>query len=169
MPIGGDGKNDAQLKTQAAAMNELGRQLKSTGMTLSYHNHDMELRNAAREFHHMMLGTDASLVTLCLDAHWIYRGSGNSAVALFDVLKLYGERISELHLRQSRNHVWTEAFGDGDIDYVAMAEHLKKIGARPHLVLEQAVEKDTPTTMDALAAHRQGALYARKVFAGLAG
>jgi len=80
------------------------------GLTLSYHNHDIELRNAAREFHHMMVGTDPAYVTLCLDAHWIYRGAGNSAVALFDVLKLYGPRITELHLRQSKDNIWTETF-----------------------------------------------------------
>ncbi|MFZ2149467.1 MAG: TIM barrel protein, partial [Sedimentisphaerales bacterium] len=77
---GPQNKDDAQLKVQAAALEKLGRQLKSMGLTLSYHNHDIELRNAAREFHHMMVGTDPAYVTMCLDAHWIYRGSGNSAV-----------------------------------------------------------------------------------------
>ena len=70
---------------QAEALDKLGARLKQMRLILAYHNHDAELRNAAREFHHMMLGTDPALVTLCLDAHWIYRGAGNSAVALFDM------------------------------------------------------------------------------------
>lgn len=165
---GPENKDDAQLRTQAAAMNKLGEKLSAIGMVLSYHNHDIELRNAAREFHHMMAGTDPRHVTLCLDAHWIYRGAGSSSVALFDVLKLYGPRISELHLRQSAKNVWTEAFGEGDIDYVALAQHVQSLGLKPHIVLEQCVESATPKTMTAPEAHRQGGEYARKVFAAFA-
>jgi inosose dehydratase len=161
---GPENKDDAQLRVQAAALDKLGGQLKSLGLTLAYHNHDIELRNAAREFHHMMVGTDPKHVTLCLDAHWVYRGAGNSAVALFDVLKLYGPRVSELHLRQSAKNIWTETLGDGDIDYPALAKYLRSIGVQPHLVLEQAPEKDTPKTMDAVESHRRGVQYARRVF-----
>ena len=162
---GAQNKDDGQLKVQAASMNKLGRQLKAMGLTLSYHNHDIELRNAAREFHHMMVGTDPALVTLCLDAHWVYRGAGNSSVALFDVLKLYGRRITELHLRQSKENIWTEAFEDGDINYRRLAKHLLDINIRPHIVLEQAVEKGTPKTMKTIEAFRQSSKYARRIFA----
>ncbi len=165
---GPQNKNDAQLKVQAAALEKLGRQLKSMGLTLSYHNHDIELRKAAREFHHMMVGTDPAYVTLCLDAHWIYRGAGNSAVALFDVLKLYGSRITELHLRQSKDNIWTETFGDGDIDYQALARYLLNIGVHPHIVLEQAVETGSPKTMTTLEAFKKSSRYARRVFAAFA-
>ncbi len=166
---GQEDKDDAQLRFQAASLNKLGRELSALGLTLAYHNHDAELRNAAREFHHMMVGTDPKLVTLCLDAHWIYRGSGNSAVAVMDVAKLYGPRISELHLRQSVGGIWTETFGEGDIDYKALADYLSQIGVEPLVVLEQAVEKETPKTLDAVRAHREGGQYARRVFAPLAG
>ncbi|MHC4204466.1 MAG: sugar phosphate isomerase/epimerase family protein [Planctomycetota bacterium] len=165
---GPENKDDAQLKVQAAAIEKLGRQLKAMGLTLTYHNHDIELRNAAREFHHMMAGTDPAYVTLCLDAHWIYRGAGNSSVALFDVLKLYGTRITELHLRQSKDNIWTETFCDGDIDYTMLAKHLMDINIRPHIVMEQAVETGTPKTMSTIEAFRKSSQYARKVFAAFA-
>ena len=165
---GPENKDDAQLKVQAASLEKLGRELHAMGLVLSYHNHDIELRNAAREFHHMMVGTDPACVTLCLDAHWIYRGAGNSQVALFDVLKLYGPRITELHLRQSKDGIWTEAFGEGDIDYEAVAKHLREIGVRPHLVLEQAVEKGSPKTMPPVEAFQKSSQYAREVFAAFA-
>ncbi len=165
---GPQNKNDAQLKVQAQSLEKLGRRLKAMGLTLAYHNHDIELRNAAREFHHMMLGTDPESVTLCLDAHWIYRGSGNSSVALFDVLKLYDKRITELHLRQSKDNIWTETFGEGDIDYPALARYLLDIGVKPHIVLEQAVETGSPNTMTTLDAFKQSAQYARQVFADFA-
>ena len=166
---GPENKDDGQLQVQARALDKLGARLKAAGLVLSYHNHDIELRNAAREFHHMMLTTDPANVTLCLDAHWIYRGAGDSQVALFDVVKLYGPRISELHLRQSSGGVWTETFSDGDVDYRRLARELLALGVKPHLVLEQAVEKDSPNTLGAVEAHRQSRRYAEEVFAAFAG
>jgi inosose dehydratase len=165
---GPENKNDAQLRVQAKAIENLGRQLKAMGLTLAYHNHDIELRNAAREFHHMMAGADPAYVTLCLDAHWIYRGAGNSEVALFDVLELYGPRVTELHLRQSKDNIWTEAMCDGDIDYMALAKHLLRIGVRPHLVMEQAIETGSPKTMSTIEAFRKSSQYARRIFAAFA-
>ncbi|MDI9431605.1 MAG: sugar phosphate isomerase/epimerase [Planctomycetota bacterium] len=164
---GAQDKNDEQLKVQAAALNRLGAELKKLGLTLAYHNHDMELRQAAREFHHMMLGTDPTNVTLCLDAHWVYRGAGNSQVALFDVVKLYGRRIGELHLRQSQGDVWTEAFGPGDIDYRALAEMLRQASVRPHVVLEQAIETGSPNTMTPLEAFKESTKATRHLFTGI--
>ena len=145
-------KNDAQLMLQARALDQLGAELRKLGMQLAYHNHDMEMRQSAREFHHMMLQTDPQNVRLCLDAHWVYRGAGNSQVALFDIVRLYADRIVELHIRQSRNGVWSEVFGEGDIDYGRLTEELLKRNVHPHLVLEQAVEEGTPETMNAIEA-----------------
>ncbi|MHC4534641.1 MAG: sugar phosphate isomerase/epimerase family protein [Planctomycetota bacterium] len=161
---GPQNKDDSQLQVQADSMDKLGIKLNRMGLTLAYHNHDIELRNAAREFHHMMVGTDPAYVTLCLDAHWVYRGAGNSSVALFDVLKLYGRRITELHLRQSKENIWSETFEDGDINYRRLAKYLLDINIRPHIVLEQAVEKGTPKTMGTVEAFRRSSKYARRVF-----
>jgi inosose dehydratase len=165
---GPENKSDQQLRTQAAALNELGKQLAELNMTIAYHNHDIELRQAGREFHHMMVGTEPRYVGLCLDSHWVFRGAGDSSVALFDVVQLYGERVKELHLRQSQNGVWSETFGPGDIDYEQLAKALVSKHVKPHLVLEVAVEKGTPKTMDTVAAHRKSAEYAREVFAAFA-
>ncbi|QOV87307.1 sugar phosphate isomerase/epimerase family protein [Humisphaera borealis] len=162
---GPENKSDDQLIHQAKSLDKLGTALRERGMVLAYHNHDIELRNAAREFHHMLAGTDPELVKFCLDAHWIYRGSGNSQVALFDAVKLYGKRVVELHIRQSKNGIWSEAFGPGDIDYKRLHATLKSMDVSPHLVLEQAIEKGSPATMSAIDAHRQGLVYASEVFA----
>lgn len=160
------GKNDAQLTAQAAGLNQLGGQLAALGMTLAYHTHDVELEHAAREFHHMMLATEPECLSLCLDAHWVYRGAGHSQVALFDIVKLYGSRVLALHLRQSQGNVWSEAFGDGDIDYHALWQAIAPHSAAPLLVLEQGPEQGTPATMEIAAAHRASCRYARDVFAG---
>jgi inosose dehydratase len=128
----------------------------------------VELQYAAREFHHMMLATDPRALSLCLDVHWVYRGAGHSQVALFDVVKLYGSRVAELHLRQSTGNVWSEAFGDGDIDYRELVKRLVALGVRPNLVLEQGPEGTTPQTMGTAAVHQRSVRYVRDVFAPLA-
>jgi len=165
---GAENKTDAQLITQANSLDKLGGELRKRGITLAYHNHDIELRHGAREFHHMLTATNPEHVKFCLDAHWVFRGCGDSQVALFDVLKHYGTRIAELHLRQSNSGVWTEVFtGKGDIDYVRLATWLKQHGIQPHLVLEQAVENGSPHTLDAVKAHQESVENTRVVFAGV--
>ncbi|ROT98513.1 sugar phosphate isomerase/epimerase family protein [Histidinibacterium lentulum] len=146
-------KSDAQLRIQRTALESLGRSLAERGAELLFHTHAPEMRAAAREFHHMLAATDPAAVRLCLDVHWIWRGAGNSMVALEDVIRLYGSRVSELHLRQSRGGVWDQSIGEGDIDLARVAEMLAEQGARPLLVIEHAYEDGTPMTMELIAAH----------------
>ncbi|GAA4439005.1 hypothetical protein GCM10023188_34900 [Pontibacter saemangeumensis] len=162
---GTENKTDAELEVQAIYLDRMGAELRKQGLTLAYHNHDVEMRHAAREFHHMLVATDPENVSLCLEAHWIYRGSGDSQLAMFDIMRLYGSRIAEVHLRQSKNGIWAETFGEGDIDYMRLAKELLALEVRPHLVLEQCVEKQSPNTMDAVAAHQKDRQYASRVFA----
>ncbi|MDP6360520.1 MAG: sugar phosphate isomerase/epimerase [Planctomycetota bacterium] len=161
----GNAKNDEQLRHQAQSLGNLGAHLADRGITLSYHIHAPEMSHSAREFHHMLLSNSPEHLTLCLDAHWIYRGAGNSNVALFDIIHLYGDRVSELHVRNSRNEIWTEELGDGDINWADIVKALEDKGVTdPHIVLEQAVEKDSPNTMNGLEAHKLSVQYARQVF-----
>lgn len=163
---GPENKTDEQIICQAKALDRLGAELRKLGMALAYHNHDVELRNGAREFHHMLTATDPENVKFCLDAHWVFRGCGDSQVALFDAVGHYGDRIVELHLRQSIGGKWSEVFtAEGDIDYARLAAWLKGRGLRPQLSLEQAVEKGSPETMEAVPAHKASAENARRLFA----
>ncbi len=149
-------KSDSELRLQAYAMNRLGELLRKKGITLAYHTHDMELRAGAREIHHVLQNTDPKNVAFCFDTHWVYRGSDNSELAVFDILKMYGDRIVELHLRQSKNGVWQEVFSaEGDIAYGRIANELKQKKIRPHIVIEQCLENQSPNTMDVVEAHRK--------------
>ncbi|RDC61609.1 sugar phosphate isomerase/epimerase family protein [Adhaeribacter pallidiroseus] len=162
---GPENKSDAELTTQANYLNKIGAEVRKQGVTLAYHNHDIEMRNSAREFHHMMLATNPENVSLCLEAHWLYRGSGNSQLAMFDILRLYGSRVVEVHLRQSINGTWSETFKEGDIDYLKLAKELADLKINPHFVLEQCIESQTANTLDAVAAHQADLKYASNVFA----
>jgi inosose dehydratase len=163
-PLGGQGKSDEQLDVQAAALTRLGKRLAEVGVALSYHFHAPEWAHNGREFYHVMAQTDPKSVHLCLDAHWVYRGSGNHAERVYEVVERYGERINELHIRQSQDGVWTECVMDGDIDYRQVVAQLKSQGVKPLLVLEQAVEGGTPKTMDAVESHRRSRAYVDRVF-----
>jgi inosose dehydratase len=157
-------KNDAELSVQAKSMEKLGIELKKKGLTLAYHTHDVELRAGAREFHHILQNTSPENVSFCFDIHWVYRGSSDSQVAVFDVLKMYGSRVVELHIRQSVSGVWSETFGTGDIDYQRFANELKTMKMRPHLVIEQCVEAKTPNTMDGRQAHIRDLAMIKEIF-----
>lgn len=158
-------KTDAELAVQAENLEMLGKQLKKRGITLAYHTHDVELRAGAREFHHMLQNTSAKNVSFCFDVHWVYRGSQDSELAVFDILKMYGSRIVELHIRQSENGIWKETFsGRGDINYLRFADELRKLKVRPHLVIEQCIEENTPGNMDAVEAHIKDLAEVSRVF-----
>ncbi len=160
-----ENKNDEQLAVQRDALEALGKAIHSEGMHLAYHFHDPEFREGAREVHHMLAATDSRYVKLCLDSHWAFRGAGDSNVALYDIINLYGDRIVELHIRQSKAGVWTETFGEGDIDHDRLTSELVKLGISPVVTMEQAVEAKTPHTMNALEAHKISHARARQVFA----
>ncbi len=147
-------KTDDQLVLQAKMLDKLGALLRKEGIVLAYHTHDMELKGGAREFHHMMQNTSPANMSFCMDTHWIYRGSDNSSLPVFDVLKMYSKRIVELHIRQSQGGIWSETFSaTGDIDYTAFVRELASKGIKPHIVIEQCVEDNSPNTMKAVEAH----------------
>ena len=163
-PAAKSGKSDAELILQSKNLDLLGARLKEMGISIAFHYHTTELEFGAREFHHVLCGTDPKNVSLCFEQHWSYRGSGNSQVAVFDHLKLYGERSVSVHLRQSTNNVWSETFGNGDIDNIRLAAGLKKLPTMPLIVLEQAAEGGTPKTLAPAEVFRRSAEYVRRVF-----
>ncbi|MCL2710833.1 MAG: sugar phosphate isomerase/epimerase [Planctomycetaceae bacterium] len=163
-PAAKSGKTDAEIILQSKNLDILGARLKEMGISIAFHYHTTELEFGAREFHHVLCGTDPKNVSLCFEQHWSYRGSGNSQVAVFDHLKLYGERSTAVHLRQSTNNVWSETFGDGDIDNIRLAAGLKKLPTMPLIVLEQAAEGGTPKTLAPAEVFRRSAEYVRRVF-----
>ncbi len=163
---GPENKTNPQIATQAQALEQLGKALAQEGLTLAYHNHDPELRLGARELHHCLASTNPEYVKYCLDSHWVYRGCGNSNLALFDIVALYGDRVVELHLRQSSNGIWNEDFTpEGDINYPRLVQALQEKGVSPLIVSEQAVENGSPNKRSALEAHKLSHTSIRKTFA----
>lgn len=131
-------KTKAQLATQAEALNQIGAQLQSMGMQLAVHHHDAEMRNQATEFLHILENTNPEQVGICLDFDWILRG-GQSPL---EMLNRVGTRLTNAHIRNTKSGRWTEAFGEGDIDYTTIQQTFQKIGYQGPLVIELVYEKD---------------------------
>jgi sugar phosphate isomerase/epimerase len=152
-------KTDEELRVQARYVEQLSGELKKRGLGLMLHHHDPEMAENAREWRHLLQNT-GPLVQQCLDLHWIFRG-GQDYLAL---LRESGEKLGGLHLRNSKQNVWTEALGEGDLDYAKVAAYLREIGFSGYLMVELAHEKATEVTRSLEENLRLSRLFAEKVF-----
>jgi inosose dehydratase len=158
-PIGRE-KTDEELKTQAAALADLGEGLNSLGMKLGVHQHMPEMANHAREFHSNFDKTKPAVVGWCYDVHWVWKGG----IMPLDGLKQYGERVVTWHLRQSRDRVWWEELDSGDVDYAAVAEYAKAHNLARRFSVELAIEPATKITRSVIENHRRSREFVRRVF-----
>jgi inosose dehydratase len=157
-------KTDEELDIQAKYVDQLGAALHQQGMKLALHHHTPELVDNAREWRHLLQHTNPRRVYCCVDVHWAYRG-GQEVMAF---IRETGQRLVELHLRNSQQGVWMEDFGPGDIDYQKVADYLRGISFKGYLVVELAYEKGTQITRSLDEDLRLSRQYAEKVF-GLPG
>lgn len=163
---GPENKSDAQLATQACALQRLGEALHDAGMRLAYHWHDAEFRLGAREFRHMLAHTDPTVVGICFDVHWAYRASGNSQLAVWDLLHEMLPRTVSFHVRQSTDGRYAPAFApEGDIDYHRWRRELAKRGWRGPVHLEQCREDDAPPPPDFLVRQQESVRALRRLLA----
>ncbi|UCD28392.1 MAG: sugar phosphate isomerase/epimerase [Planctomycetota bacterium] len=153
-------KTDKQLATQVKMLNKLGEKLAEMNMYLVIHQHDPEILHNAREHRYNVKNVDPEYVGFCLDTHWVYRGGLDP----FTLVKEAGPKLEAMHLRNSKNGVWGEAFGPGDIDYVPIAQYLKDSKYRGWLILEPAYEKKTKVTRSLVDNIKQGLAYLKSVF-----
>jgi inosose dehydratase len=126
------------------------------------HQHAPEMANNAREWRHVLAHTEAANLSLCLDVHWILRG-GQDVMTL---VRECGPRIGSLHLRNSVGGVWTEALGDGDVDYPAVAAYLRSIHYRGYISVELGWDPKTQLTRSLEEDSRLSREYTEKVFLG---
>ena len=153
-------KTDEELDTQTKYVDQLGAELHQQGMKLALHHHTPELVDNAREWRHLLQHTNPRRVYCCVDVHWAYRG-GQEVMAF---IRETGYRLVELHLRNSKQGVWMEDFGPGDIDYQKVADYLRGISFKGYLVVELAYEKGTQITRSLDEDLRLSRQYAEKTF-----
>jgi inosose dehydratase len=156
----GRAKTDEELRIQAEALNQLGWSLEREGVGLYLHQHAPEMADGAREWRAMLAQTERRYLRVCLDVHWVLRGKQD----VMTLLKEAGRRLGSMHLRNSVNGVWTEDFGDGDIDYRAVAAYLRSIGFDGYLSVELAWDKETQITRSLVENLERSRVYTEQVF-----
>ena len=153
-------KTEEELDTQAKYVDQLAADLEQQGIKLALHHHTPELAEHAREWHHLLEYTNPRRVYCCVDVHWAYRGGQD----VMSFIRETGDRLLELHLRNSHQGVWAEDFGPGDIDYQEVADYLRGISFNGYLVVELAYEKETQITRSLDEDLRLSRLYTDKIF-----
>jgi sugar phosphate isomerase/epimerase len=134
-------KTPEQLDAQAELLRKIIALCDANGITLNLHNHTYEVIDDL----HDLKGTLARIPEAKLgpDLNWLVRGGVDPAT----FVRQYGKQVVFLHLRdQHANGRWSEALGEGDMDYEAIARALHEIGFAGHAVIELAHERDFQVT-----------------------
>ena len=131
-----EAKTPEQLDAQAEILAEIIHVCEANKVVLNLHNHTYEVEDEL----HDLRGTLERVpgVKLGPDLNWLVRGG----VDPVEFIRTYGGRIVFLHLRdQGINGRWTEALGEGTMDYPAIAQALRDIGFAGPAVIELAHER----------------------------
>lgn len=134
-------KTSEQIDAQADLLRQLMALCGEHGVVLNLHNHTYEVEDGE----HDLRGTLARApdVQLGPDLNWLLR----AGVDPVDFVRRYGDRIVFVHLRdQYVDGRWSEALGEGDMDYVAIGRALRDVGFAGPAVVELAHERDFVST-----------------------
>ena len=134
-------KTDEQLDAQADVLRKIMGIAEAHGVVLNLHNHTYEVVDQR----HDLRGTLARIpdVKLGPDLNWLVRGGVDPAA----FIRQYGKQVAFLHLRdQKTDGRWSEALGEGAMDYTAIGRALREIGFRGCAVIELAHEANFKLT-----------------------
>jgi sugar phosphate isomerase/epimerase len=151
-------KTPEQLDAQAELLRKIIAICEKNSVVLNLHNHTYEVENEL----HDLKGTLARIpgVKLGPDLNWLVRG-GVDPVAF---IRQYGKQIVFLHLRdQKKDGKWSEAMGEGDMDYAAIAVALREINFAGHAVIELAHERGFQLTRPLRESLKMSREFVRKV------
>jgi sugar phosphate isomerase/epimerase len=134
-------KTPEHFDAQVAMLRRLFDLCARHGITPNLHNHTYEVQNDL----HDLKGTLARLPEAKLgpDLNWLVRGGIEPA----SFIRQYGSKIIFLHLRdQKKDGRWSEAMGEGDMDYRGIAAALREVRFAGDAVIELAHERDFKPT-----------------------
>jgi sugar phosphate isomerase/epimerase len=134
-------KTEEQLDAQADVLRKIIKICEAHGVVLNLHNHTYEVIDGL----HDLKGTLRRIpdVKLGPDLNWLVRGG----VDPVKFIREYGSKIVFLHLRdQHANGRWSEAMGEGAMDYAAIGKALGEAQFAGDAVIELAHEGDFKPT-----------------------
>lgn len=151
-------KTPAQLDAQAELLRRIVELCRDNGVELNLHNHTYEVENNM----HDLAGTLERIpdVKLGPDLNWLVRGGVDPVRFIED----FGDRIVFLHIRdQNADGTWSEAVGEGDMDYVAIGRALRAAGFCGDAVIELAHERNFKPTRPLRDSFRMSRAYVRRI------
>ena len=150
-------KTDEQLDAQADLLRRMMVLCQRHKVVLNLHNHTYEVENGE----HDLKGTLIRIPDIKLgpDLNWLVRAK----VDPVDFILRYGSKIVFLHLRdQKADGKWSEAMGEGSMDYVAIGSALRKVGFSGDAMIELAFESGFKPTRPLRETLRMSREYVRK-------
>lgn len=128
-------KTEGELDVQADMLKKIMAIAAKHNIQPNMHNHTFEMADDMHDFK----GTIARLPELKLgpDLNWLVRAKVDPVW----YIKTYGNRMVYMHIRdQDANGKWTEAVGEGVIDYKAIAKALHDINYNKRAAVELAFD-----------------------------
>lgn len=150
-------KTEDELDAQGEILKKIIAICQKNNVQPNLHNHTFEVADNMHDFK----GTIARVPELHLgpDLNWLVRG-GIDPVWF---IKTYGHKMAFMHIRdQTADGKWTEAVGEGVIDFPAIAKALKAINYKGKAAIELAF--DAPPVRPLKEDWKISREYVRKVF-----
>ena len=140
---------EAELKTMAAYLNEIGRRCNQAGIRFGYHNHAHEFEKVADTtmMDYFIANTDPENVFIEMDVYWAVVGGA----APVEYMQKYPGRFELLHIKDKK-----EIGQSGMVGFDAIFRNFKKAGTTAFVV--EMEEASTPNILKGL---RESALYLR--------
>lgn len=152
-------KGEAEFDAQAEVLREMLRLCAEHGVAMNLHNHTHEVEHGE----HDLRGTLARVPELKLgpDIGWLARAK----VDPVDFLRRHATRITFLHLRdQTADGKWSEALGEGVVDFAGIARELRAMGFAGDMGIELTHEPGFMTTRSLQESFRMSREFARRMF-----
>jgi len=136
VPRGQDFSTADGVKRLGKALNRSGKLFAKAGITLAYHNHNLEFHrlNGKTVFDWLMAETDPKAVATELDTYWVQAG-GADPVELLARMK---SRVPVLHLKDygvdAKGKAMFEEIGCGNLDWDRILPAARRAGCRWYVV-----------------------------------
>ena len=152
-------KTPEEFDHQAELLRKVRVMCQRFGIVPNLHNHTYEVRDDV----HDLRGTLERIPDFPLgpDLNWLVRGGVDPAA----FIRQYKRQIVFLHLRdQKADGRWSEALGEGDMDYAGIAKALHEVGFAGDAIVELAHERDFQPTRPLRESLKLSRDYVRRVF-----
>lgn len=151
-------KTEEELDAQADLLKSIQKVCAESQVQPNIHNHTFEVENEL----HDLKGIISRIPDIKLgpDLNWLVRGGVDPVW----FIRNYGKHIVYMHIRdQNAEGKWTEAVGDGVMDFPAIAAALKEINYEGRAAIELAFEG--PAINEVRESWKKSRAYVNKVFA----